>query len=71
MMEAEHTSTGDNMKKIRELSGNFVPPEDACASYTYLYNKLEEFEKDLHQHIHLENNILFPKSIKLEKESQG
>lgn len=67
MMEAEHTSTGDNMKKIRELSGNFVPPEDACASYTYLYNKLEEFEKDLHQHIHLENNILFPKAIALEQ----
>lgn len=68
MMESEHVSAGGNMEKIHELSNSFTPPEDACSSYRVLYSKLEEFEKDLHQHIHLENNILFPKAIELEKE---
>lgn len=68
MMEAEHDSCGDNMKRMREISSSFTPPEGACASYRTLYGKLDEFERDLTQHLHLENNILFPKSIKLEKE---
>lgn len=63
----EHQKVGDNMDKIRELSQDFALPDDACASYGYLYRTLDEFEKDLHIHIHLENNILFPKAIKLEK----
>lgn len=68
MMEAEHTSAGDGMKAIEELSNNFVPPIDACMSYQVFFAKLKEFQKDLHQHIHLENNILFPKALKLEAE---
>ena len=68
MMEAEHQSAGDAMSKIRELSNNFSTPVDACNTFKALYSELREFEEDLHKHIHLENNILFPKSIELEKE---
>lgn len=67
MMEAEHDSAGIILKKIAELSNNFTPPSDACNTYRALYAKLEEFQNDLFQHIHLENNILFPKAIQLEK----
>lgn len=66
MMKYEHTSAGDAMFKIRELSSSFAPPEDACNTFKVLYSELKEFEEDLHKHIHLENNILFPKSIELE-----
>ncbi|POY35166.1 iron-sulfur cluster repair di-iron protein [Solitalea longa] len=68
MMEMEHDSAGDLMKAIRELSNNYTPPAEACNTYRVLYAKLEEFENDLHRHIHLENNLLFPKAIELEKE---
>ncbi len=68
MMEAEHTSAGDAMNKIKELSNNFSVPEDACNTFKALYSELKEFEEDLHKHIHLENNILFPKSIEIESE---
>lgn len=68
MMEHEHDVVGNIFKTIRELSNDYAPPEDACTTYKLSYKKLEEFENDLHQHIHLENNILFPKSIKLESE---
>ncbi len=69
MMEEEHDSAGDHSRRIRELSSDFTLPEDACASYRLLFGKLEEFEGDLFEHIHLENNILFPKSIKMEEET--
>lgn len=68
MMEHEHEAVGKNLEKIRQLSNNYAIPQDACASYNLLYKMLEEFESDLFTHIHLENNILFPKSLKLEKE---
>jgi len=68
MMEAEHDEAGDIMKKIAELSNNFTPPESACNTFRALYAKLEEYQNDLFQHIHLENNILFPKAIKMEGE---
>jgi regulator of cell morphogenesis and NO signaling len=68
MMEAEHTSAGDALRAIEELSNHFNPPADACMSYQVFYAKLNEFQKDLHQHVHLENNILFPKALKLEAE---
>src|SRR5690554_1083243 len=68
MMEAEHVETGDEMEIVRDLSNVYQPPADACNTYRVLYGKLAEFEKDLHQHIHLENNILFKKAIELEKE---
>lgn len=66
MMEQEHDAVGDIFKEIRELTNNYTPPEDSCATYKVSFLKLKEFEDDLHQHIHLENNILFPKSISLE-----
>jgi regulator of cell morphogenesis and NO signaling len=68
MMETEHQSAGDTMHKIRDLSSNFATPTDACNTYKALYSELKEFEHDLHKHIHLENNILFPKAIELEEE---
>lgn len=68
MMEQEHEMAGELLAKIRELSNDYQLPEDACASYTLLYQMLEAFEDDLHLHIHLENNILFPKAVELEKE---
>lgn len=68
MMEAEHENAGNVMKEIAELTLNYTPPEWACNTFKALYAKLEEFETDLHLHIHLENNILFPKAIALEKE---
>jgi regulator of cell morphogenesis and NO signaling len=68
MMELEHIDAGDIMKKISKLSNNFTPPDHACNTYRALYAKLEEYQADLFQHIHLENNILFPKAIKLEHE---
>ncbi len=67
MMEMEHEMVGKNMEKIRTLSNNYQLPEDACASYSLLYRMLDEFEEDLHLHIHLENNILFPKALEVEK----
>ena len=66
MMMLEHDAAGDVLRQIRELSGNFTPPADACVSYQTLYRALEGLEKDLHQHIHLENNILFPRAIGME-----
>lgn len=67
MMEMEHEVVAENMKKIRELSNNYALPEDACTTYSLLYRMLDEFEEDLHVHVHLENNILFPKAIAIEK----
>jgi regulator of cell morphogenesis and NO signaling len=68
MMEEEHVSAGNGMEAIETLSNGYTPPEDACTSYRVMYAKLKEFQDDLHQHIHLENNILFPKALKLEEE---
>ena len=67
-MYHEHETAGDLLKTLRHLSGNYQPPVDACGSYRRLYSGLEELEKDLHQHIHLENNILFVKAVEIEKE---
>lgn len=68
MMEHEHDTEGNRFRTIRELSNNFTPPTDACTTFNICYSMLEEFEKDLHKHIHLENNILFPRAIRMEKE---
>jgi len=67
-MEDEHTGEGERFRKIVELSNNYTPPASACNTYIVAFKKLKEFEADLHLHIHLENNILFPKAIALEKE---
>lgn len=66
MMMNEHTSEGDRFRKIEELSSNYTAPPDACNTYRVTFALLKEFEQDLHLHIHLENNILFPKAIELE-----
>lgn len=68
MMEAEHADAGDGLDRIRELTDNYTAPEDACTSYRLFFDMIEAYENDLHQHVHLENNILFPKSIALEKQ---
>ncbi|MCL6218969.1 iron-sulfur cluster repair di-iron protein [Zunongwangia pacifica] len=70
MMEAEHEEAGEILRKIAKLSNNYTPPEGACNTYRAFFSKLDEFEQDLHHHIHLENNILFPKALQLEKTIQ-
>lgn len=67
MMEREHENAGDAFKSIAKLTRKYTPPAEACNTFKALYAKLDEFEQDLHQHIHLENNILFPKARDLEK----
>ncbi len=67
MMEAEHTSAGDSLFQIRKFTDNYSIPADACTTYSAYYKELKEFEEDLHKHVHLENNILFPKVIELER----
>ncbi len=66
MMEIEHDAAGDCLRQLRELSSDYSVPEDGCFSFRTLYQGLAEFEADLHTHIHLENNILFPRAIELE-----
>jgi|WetSurMetagenome_2_1015567.scaffolds.fasta_scaffold560339_1 regulator of cell morphogenesis and NO signaling len=66
MMEAEHAAAGDTLYTIRSLSDNYTPPADACTTYQVTYQELRQFETDLHTHVHLENNILFPRAIALE-----
>jgi len=68
MMKEEHSVEGDRFRRISELSNNYLPPNDACNTFRVAYALLKEFENDLHLHIHLENNILFPKAIKMEAE---
>ena len=70
MMFAEHDGAGEALRALRYLTGNYKLPEDACASYRALYEALEGFEADLHQHIHLENNILFPRALAMETKAQ-
>jgi regulator of cell morphogenesis and NO signaling len=71
VMMREHDSAGEILKTMRELSNDFRPPDDGCFSYRTLYNVLAELEADLHQHIHLENNILFPRSLEMEQKAAG
>jgi regulator of cell morphogenesis and NO signaling len=67
-METEHEAVAKNLSEIRQLTRNYQLPGDACASYSLLYRLLDEFEEDLHIHVHLENNILFPKALDLERQ---
>jgi len=66
MMEHEHENAGRALDEIRRLTAAFTPPPHACATYRGLYEGLRELEHDLHLHIHLENNILFPRALDLE-----
>jgi regulator of cell morphogenesis and NO signaling len=67
MMEQEHDSAGAALRALREASHGYLAPSDACVSYQTLYRALAAFEADLHEHIHLENNILFPRAIAMEQ----
>jgi len=66
VMQMEHDIAGEMLKKLNELTSNYTPPEDACNTYRASFANLKEMENDIHFHIHLENNILFPKAIELE-----
>lgn len=68
MMEHEHESAGQALARLRELTAGYVPPEGACNTFRGLYHGLAELEKALHEHIHLENNVLFPRAARLEEE---
>ena len=65
-MHAEHDNEGVRFRRISELSKNYETPQDGCNTYRVTLNLLKEFEDDLHRHIHLENNILFPAAIEFE-----
>jgi regulator of cell morphogenesis and NO signaling len=63
LLQKEHQATGKDLKLFHELTNDYLLPEDACSSYKYLFEKLKEFEDNLLLHVHLENNILFPKAL--------
>ncbi|HEV8369739.1 MAG TPA: iron-sulfur cluster repair di-iron protein [Pyrinomonadaceae bacterium] len=67
-MKLEHEGAGYLLKQMRQITSDYSVPADACLSYQSLYEALEAFEKGLHQHIHLENNILFPRALEMEME---
>lgn len=66
MMLSEHETAGQMLAELREVTSGFTTPDDACFKYRTLYEAIREFELDIHQHIHLENNILFPRAVELE-----
>jgi regulator of cell morphogenesis and NO signaling len=70
MMMAEHETVGEKLLEIRTLTTNFTLPPEACTSYRTLFGKIEELEQDIHRHIHLENNILFPRAIEAEEKTR-
>ena len=65
-MEHEHESAGEALAKLREVTCDYALPADACPTFIAMYEDLQRMEGDLHQHIHLENNILFPRVVDLE-----
>lgn len=65
-MMQEHDSAGEALRALRQASHSYAVPEDACLSYRELYKSLEAFEADMHTHVHLENNILFPRALEME-----
>jgi regulator of cell morphogenesis and NO signaling len=65
-MMKEHDAAGELLRQIRKASSEYTAPADACTSYRALYRELQEFEVDLHQHVHLENNVLFPRAVEME-----
>jgi regulator of cell morphogenesis and NO signaling len=68
VMLKEHETTGANLHRLRTITNNYTPPENACLSHRVTFSKLKELDVDLVQHIHLESNILFPKAIAMEQE---
>ena len=68
MMFMEHDAAGELLREMRAASASYALPPDACESYRALYRALEEFEADLHHHIFLENSILFPRALEMERQ---
>jgi regulator of cell morphogenesis and NO signaling len=68
VMEADHQAAGSLLARLRALTQGFTPPDDACTTYRMCYTELERFENDLHRHVHLENNVLFPRALDLEQQ---
>ncbi len=66
-MELEHQETGAALAQLRQLTDHFTPPDWACNTYRAMLDALQTFEQDMHQHIHKENNVLFPRAIALEQ----
>ena len=66
MMQNEHENEGERFRLIAKLTNDYNPPADACETYRVTFAMLKEFEQDLHKHIHLENNIVFPKAQAME-----
>lgn len=71
MMEREHEEAGEELRTLRELTNGYVAPDDGCTTYRVTMAELERFERDLHEHIHLENNVLFPNAVGLEQRLHG
>jgi len=71
MMEREHRDAADDMRLIRALTNGYTPPADGCTTYRVCLAEFDRFERDLHRHVHLENNVLFPKAIALENDGQA
>lgn len=71
MMTAEHDAAGEMLARLRAVTSSYAVPDDACISYRTLYQAMREFEEDLHLHIHLENNILFPRAVDFEAAYAG
>ncbi len=67
MMTVEHEEVGELLTKMRAITSDYSLPDGACPSFSALYHRLADFERDIHQHIHLENNILFPRAVELEQ----
>jgi regulator of cell morphogenesis and NO signaling len=68
VMQHEHETVSKMLRRLRELTNNYTPPEDACVSHRVAFSMLKELDNDLAQHVYLENNILFPKAVAMEKE---
>lgn len=68
MMEHEHQAAADEVREMRALTGGYAVPADGCATYSVCMAELARFEEDLHQHVHLENNVLFPKAVAIEQD---
>jgi len=67
VMESDHARAGTCLESLRRLTNGFTPPADACVTYRLCYTELERFEQDLHRHVHLEDHVLFPRAVELER----
>ena len=67
VMEEEHSLEGARFEEIASLTADFAPPEDACPSYRLALQQLQQFKDALHEHIHLENNLIFPRALEMEQ----